>query len=95
MPVTIITQLARIQTDPNASENPIATAYFSKSTTVDDQVFLSPSWDSVNWELQSDKTITLNGVDYPYYLVSQLVVAIAYKEYAALSAPAPAPDPAP
>lgn len=90
--VTITTKLARIQTDPNASTDPVATAYFSKSTNVDGVVFEAP-WTSVSWPLQSAKTVTLNGVEYPYYLASQLVTAIADQEYAEQNAPAPAPEP--
>lgn len=84
--VTVTTKLARIQTEPNASDNPTATAYFSKATEVDGVVFNAP-WESINWELKSSKTVMLDGVEYPYYLVSQLVTAIADQEYASQQAP--------
>lgn len=84
--VTVTTKLARIQTDPNSGPDPIATAYFSKSTDVDGVIYEAP-WVSVSWPLQSAKTVTLNGVEYPYYLASQLVTAIADQEYAASQAP--------
>lgn len=82
----VTTSLARIQTDPNASDSPIATAFFQKTTVIDDQTFIAP-WTAVTWELQSHKTVTIGGVEYPYYLVSQLVVAIADQEYAASLVP--------
>jgi len=78
--VTVNTSLARIQTDPTGSD-PIATAYFSKTTTIDGQDFAAP-WTSVSWPLQSKKLVTLDGVEYPYHLASRLVTAIAYAEKA-------------
>lgn len=83
--VTVTTNLARIQTDPQG-DVPIATAYFEQKTVIGDQTFVAP-WTSVSWPLQSPKTVTLNGVDYPYAFVSQLVVAIAYQERTAQTAP--------
>ena len=85
---TVTTKLFRIQTDPNASSNPVAQAYYEKTITLDGQNFAAPQ-QVVSWELHSQKTVTFNGVDYPYYLVSQLVVAIADQELANLTAPAP------
>ena len=78
--VTVNTSLARIQTDPSG-DNPIATAFFSKTTTIDGQEFNAP-WSSVSWPLQSAKLVTLDGVEYPYHLASRLVTAIAYAEKA-------------
>ncbi len=89
--VTVSTSLTRIQCDPNSGPNPVATAFFSKTTTIDDQTFEAP-WTPVTWPLQSDKMVTVDGVDYPYYLASQIITAIAYQELAALSAPAPTPE---
>jgi len=90
MPTVIVTTaLARIQTDPQG-EAPVATAYFSKSTDVDGVVYQAP-WDQVSWPLQSDKTVTVDGIEYPYYLASKLVTAIAYQEYEAKNTPAHEP----
>jgi hypothetical protein len=85
---TVTTALARIQTDPQG-DSPVATAYFSKETNVDGIIFQAP-WESVNWPLQSAKEVVVNGVSYSYSLGSQIITAIAYQEYAELSAP-PAP----
>ena len=82
----ITTTLARIQTDPQG-DAPVATAYFEQKTVIGDQTFVAP-WKSASWPLQSAKTVTVDGVEYPYYLASQLVTAIAYQEYAEQSAPA-------
>lgn len=81
---TISTSLARIQTDPNSSSDPIATAFFEKTTTVDGQAFVVP-WTPVSWPLQSPKTVVVDGVEYPYYLGSQIITAIAYQEFAELN----------
>lgn len=91
---TVEVSLARIQTDPNASADPVATAYFSKATTIDGQTFQAP-WAPVSWSLQSTKTVVVDGVEYPYYLGSQIITAIAYQEYAEMTAPAPVEEPAP
>ena len=86
MPTVIVTTaLARIQTDPQG-ESPVATAHFSKSTCVDGVVYQAP-WDQVSWPLQSAKTVVVDGKEYPYYLASQLVTAIAYQEYAEKNKP--------
>ncbi len=75
--------LFRIQTDPNASENPIATAYFKEDTTIDDKVFVNPVLTEVSWPLLSGKTVELpDGTILTYLQISQGVTAIAYQEKA-------------
>ncbi len=83
--ITVSTSLVRVQTDPQG-DAPVATAYFEQKTVIGDQTFVAP-WKSASWPLQSAKTVTVDGVEYPYYLASQLVTAIAYQEYAEQSAP--------
>ena len=73
------TFLYRIQTDPNASENPTATAFFQTKTTVEDEVFLG-SLKEVTWPLVSDKTVTVGELTLPYSTVSALVTAIVHQE---------------
>ena len=80
--VTVETKLARIQTDPNASDDPIAYAYFEQKTVVGDQTFVAP-WVSVSWRLKDTKTVTLGGTTMSYAEVSAFVTAIAEQEYAA------------
>lgn len=75
-------KLYRIQTDPNASLSPIATAYYQTSLTVSGQTFVSPTLTQVSWPLHTGKMVTYDGQEYPYYLASALVVAIADQELA-------------
>jgi P pilus assembly chaperone PapD len=97
---TVETKLARIQTDPNSGDDPVATAYFSQTTTVGDQKFEAP-WTSVSWRLKdTEKTVTVGDLTLAYAQVSQFVTAIADKEHAAMLAakaaaaiPAPTPEP--
>lgn len=80
---TVTTKLARIQTDPNSSDDPLATAYFSQTTTVGEQTF-EARWVSVSWKLKdTTKSVTVNGKTMLYAEVSQFVTAIADQEYAA------------
>lgn len=83
----ITTALARVQTDPQG-DNPVATAFFSKTTEIDGAKFEAP-WESVSWPLQSDKTVTVGELTLSYAEVSALVTAIAYQEKAEADAPAP------
>ena len=88
MPTTTTeTFLARIQTDPTG-ENPTATAFFGSATTIDGVVYQAP-WTSVNWPLNADTTVTVDGTTMTYAQVSAFVVAIAYQEKAAQAQPAP------
>ena len=88
---TVNVALARIQTDPNSGSDPIATAFFSKTTSIDGQNFEAP-WTSVSWRLgDADKSITLGEKTLTYAEVSSFVVAIAYAEKAALDAPVAPP----
>lgn len=77
---TVTTTLQRIQTDPQG-ESPIATAYFEQKTVIGEQTFVAP-WTSVNWPLNSNKTVTVNGITLTYAQVSAFVVAIATQEKA-------------
>ena len=82
MPTTTTeTFLARIQTDPTG-DNPTATAFFGSATTIDGVVYQAP-WSSVNWPLDSQSTVTVDGITLTYAQVSALVTAIAYQEKAA------------
>lgn len=90
--VTVTTQLARIQTDPNAGPNPVALAFFEETTTIDGKQFIAP-WSSVSWPLLSDKTVTLSdGTVLSYAQVSEGVTMIAYQERAAQNEPPAAPE---
>jgi hypothetical protein len=94
MEPTVTVQLARIQTDPNASASPIATAFFSKTTTIDGQTFEAP-WTSVSWPLaETGKSVIVDGITLTYAQVSQAVVAVAYAEKALADAPPPVDPPA-
>ena len=77
---TVTTTLQRIQTDPQG-ESPVATAFFEKKTIIDGQTYVAP-WTSVNWPLNSDKTVAVNGITLTYAEVSAFVVAIATQEKA-------------
>lgn len=75
------TYLFRIQTDPNASANPIATAFFQTKTTVGGVEFVSPQMQTVSWPLNEEgKSVTVGGKTLTYAEVSAAVVAIAYAE---------------
>ena len=75
------TFLFRIQTDPNASASPTATAFFQTKTTVGGVDFISPQMQAVTWPLnESGKTVAVNGKTLTYAEVSAAVVAIAYAE---------------
>lgn len=78
------TYLFRIQTDPNASASPVATAFFQTKTTVDGSEFISPQMQAVSWPLnEAGKSVTVAGKTLTYAEVSAAVVAIAYAEKAA------------
>jgi len=77
---TVTTTLQRIQTDPQG-ESPVATAFFEKKTIIDGQTYVAP-WTSVNWPLNSDKTVAVNGITLTYAEVSAFVAAIATQEKA-------------
>lgn len=79
----IETYLYRIQTDPNASANPTATAFFGERVTVDDQVFDKPIASQVSWELGSTDTVTVGDRTLTYAEVSAFLVAIANQVHAA------------
>lgn len=80
---TVTTKLARIQTDPNSSDDPMAIAYYASTTTIGEQTFDAP-WVSVSWKLKdTTKSVTVNGKTMLYAEVSQFVTAIADQEYAA------------
>lgn len=71
------TSLARIQTDPASG---VASAFFEEKTTINGQTFVSP-WTSVGWSLtDSEKSVTVDGIELSYAQVSQAVVAIAYAQ---------------
>jgi hypothetical protein len=74
----VTTTLQRIQTDPQG-DNPIATAFFEKTTVIDEQKYVSP-WTQVTWPLLSDKTVTVGKLTLTYAQVSAAVTAIAYQE---------------
>lgn len=81
---TVTQELYRIQTDPNASADPIATAYFSEVTTVNGTTFCKELASQVSWRLLgTDKTTTIGGVTLTDAQVSAFVTAIAYREQAA------------
>ncbi len=79
---TVETYLFRIQTDPNASADPVGTAFFGEKTTVGDKVFKDDLASSVSWRLLDDKTVTVSGKTLTYAEVSAFVTAIAYQEKA-------------
>ena len=82
--------LARIQTDPNASDTPTATAFFGTTATVNGITFEAPLA-PISWPLQSPKTVTLSdGTVLTYSQVSEGVVTIAYTEKAMQDAAAAA-----
>ena len=90
---TTVTKLARIQTDPNASADPTATAFYETTTTIAGQVFTAP-WVSVSWRLMdTTKTVTIEWdgkpLTLPYAAVSLLVTAVADAEKAAKDATHP------
>ena len=96
---TVTTKLARIQTDPNSGDDPVATAYFSQTTTVGEQTFEAP-WVPVSWRIKdAAKSVTVGDKTLTYAEVSVFIVAIADQEYAAMlaakAAPAPTPEPNP
>lgn len=72
--------LARIQCDPASG---VATAFFQKTTVVDDQSFTAP-FEPVSWAVDSKRpvTYTYGGQSYtvPYAQVMAAVVAIANQE---------------
>lgn len=75
------TYLYRIQTDPNESANPTATAFFRTKTTVGGVEFVSPQMQTVSWPLNDEsKSVTVNGKTLTYAEVSAAVVAVAYAE---------------
>ena len=75
------TTLFRIQTDPNASADPVATAFFQSKTTVGGVEFVAPQMQAVSWPLnEAVKTVTVGGKVLTYAEVSAAVVAIAYAE---------------
>lgn len=83
---TITSYLFRIQTDPNASEDPTATAIYGDRVTVNGVEFRNDLAAEVSWRLHDTKevTFTAGGVTYtlPYYVVSAGVTAIADQEKA-------------
>ncbi len=79
---TVETYLFRIQTDPNASADPVGTALFGEKTTVGEKVFKDDLATSVSWRLLDNKTITVDGQTLTYAKVSAFVTAIAYQEKA-------------
>lgn len=81
---TVEEYLFRIQTDPNASADPISTAFFGKKTTVDGDVFKNDMAKSVSWRLlDTESAVTVDGVTLTYAQVSQFVTAVAYQQKAA------------
>ena len=80
---TVEEYLFRIQTDPNSSADPVSTAFFGKRTTVDGDVFRNDMAKSVSWRLlNTEKSVTVDGVTLTYAQVSQFVTAIAYQQKA-------------
>jgi hypothetical protein len=71
--------LYRIQTDPSASADPVATAFFGERATVEGQVFDRPIASQVSWPLGSGDTVTVGELTLTYAQVSAFVVAIAHQ----------------
>jgi hypothetical protein len=78
----ITTQLARIQTDPNSSADPIATAFFETKLSIDGKLYSDDKgWSSVTWRLgDTTQTVMVGEKELTYAEVSAGVVAIAYAQ---------------
>lgn len=81
----VTTKLVRIQCDPASNTS---TGFFEQKTVIDNQTYTAP-WTSVNWAIDSTRTVVVDGKTYTYAEVSAAVFAIAEQERTNPTPPTP------